>query len=77
MTRVYLLSTYDEYGAEHVRATLDPARLPAMVKSYYPDPAKELAALAEVLKEEEIINSHGHNLSRGWGGLQLHIVPLE
>ena len=85
MKYVYLLSDYDEYGAEHVAATLDRARLLDLVDANWTDASeefreiakKELASLLErldidLLKEE----GNGHSLHHGWGGAQLHVVQL-
>jgi hypothetical protein len=75
---VYILSDYDEYGAENVKATLDPARLPALIDAWnwapeFKEPAKE--KLAELLGRLAP-SPDGHNLLHGWGGVMLHVVEL-
>jgi hypothetical protein len=39
--RLYILSTHDENGAEEVRATTDPNKLPAMLAEYVVNPDDE------------------------------------
>lgn len=89
MRYVYMLSFYDEYGAEDVHVTLDRQRLPAMATTVLAcadgrrnDPAylaEVQGRLSELLAEFDkcgkILRS-GRNLTDGWGGMQLHIVPL-
>lgn len=72
MARVYLLSVYEEHGAEDVRATTDISRLPAMLAEMgYESPRLEkLLATGEIYK-------NGQNLCIGWGGPQLHVIELE
>ena len=80
--RVYILSVYEEYGAEQVKATLDPTKLSAMLREFrhpWKDqpvevPESVFEALTEVLAEDRLVD--GRNLSEGWGGWQLHIVEL-
>ena len=98
---VYLLSTYDEYGAENVIATLDRDKLPELLKritAMWPDPEKTYEVnlrgdgdrgrglkailtdtdekLAEITGHKDV-GPDGHNLTFGWGGVQLHVVPIE
>ena len=88
--KVYLLSTYEEYGAENVQATLDPAKLPAMIAAHYDDWAlavphlvelrdEAIAALAKLVHEglPDTAATDGIALHEGWGGMQLHIVELQ
>lgn len=82
--KVYILSTYEEHGAEDVKATLDRDRVPALLLSYSPysrwgeapfdvDFSKELERLKELLSEDA---PGEYELSVGWGGWMLHIVEL-
>ncbi len=75
---VYLLSDYNEYGSEHVHATLDRSALIAIMKKHWPGWKTEL--LEELLKrpDSELDDEGGSiNLDQGWGGVQLHVVKLE
>ena len=78
--KVYILSTYEEYGANHVTATTDPDELPSMVDAYRGelghDPAHELEMLRRLEERGYPIEANGYELSDGWGGLQIHIVEL-
>jgi len=80
MTFVYMLSIYEEDGAEEPTATLDRTKLVGMLTGNWPDAGKEeyAAALTELLKkpDEELCRRYGINLGRGWGGLQLHVIKL-
>lgn len=89
MTLVYILSDYEEQGANRVVATLDRDKLPALIDSNWPDvPHKKWdyagwreeakATLAEYLQlsEADLISPNGLNLHKGWGGAQLHVVNL-
>lgn len=38
MTYIYLLSDYEEHGAEHVVATLDRSKLQSMLDKHWPEP---------------------------------------
>jgi len=92
MAYVYLLSTYQEYGAENVTATLDRARLDAIMRENWPSgsfeiPSQKLekwlaeasATMAKLLQkpDAELVSESGHNLQDGWGGMQLHVVELK
>lgn len=86
--KIYILSTYGEYGAETVKATTDARAVVRMFESYararvpggYPgqtfgDPRQgELAKLRELLERDEPTPESGANLGDGWGGFQLHII---
>lgn len=89
---VYLLSIYDEYGSEQVRATTDRLALPALLKRPWHVPGSRgrdpsdasISGLAELLATPDSALSgdwgHGampHNLTDGWGSFQLHVVLLE
>jgi len=86
-TYVYLLSDYDEYGAENVTATLDRGRLIELIdENWAPTEARSVAwnaeaktKLAELLLEtdDELASRGSHNLQAGWGGIQLHVVRLK
>lgn len=91
MTYVYILSDYDEYGAENVTATLDRARLHDLIAENWPVAMPEFdacrqaewvaeaqARLAVVLlnSDEDLAVRDGTNLHDGWGGAQLHVVRL-
>ena len=93
-SHVYLLSTYDEHGAEQVHATLDPSKLPGMLRTllnaignvpastgwddtYESEAITTLDMMLGGLKAHnspirEAIDLH----PSGWGGIQLHVVPL-
>jgi hypothetical protein len=92
MTKVYMLSTYGEYGAENVRATLDRGKLVGMIQSWDMGQSKWQAAELEAWKTEAIaglgkalerfdanptMGSEGQNIHSGWGGMQVHVVELE
>ncbi|HVI55469.1 MAG TPA: hypothetical protein VM621_10500 [Luteibacter sp.] len=83
MSRIYILSNYDEYGAEDVKATTNRDAVMDMLRSYvgekvpgYSHPYPEFnygepEALLALLASED---PGKYNLSEGWGGFQLHIV---
>jgi hypothetical protein len=82
---VYLLSHYGEHGSEDVVSTLDRAHLPALLRqrwgdwSHLPEAQGRLAELLE-RPDAELAGptaSNPHNLTRGWGGVQLHVVRIE
>jgi len=90
MPYVYILSDYNEYGAENVTATLDRAKLETVMRKSWPDAgfpygglnewlAEAAAKMAELLQKSdaELASVDGHNLHRGWGGMQLHVVELK
>lgn len=81
---IYILSTYEEHGAEDIQATCDPKYLFEMLETYC-SPADDYRR-ADVLSYEkqklkDLINDlrpGNHDLSKYWGGVQLHIVdPWE
>lgn len=89
MTRVYLLSDYNESGSENVRATLHPGKLESMIDEYWSHDSEaaracckeskvSLRALLAEMTDAEMARRPGmpNNLSTGWGGLQLHVVEL-
>ena len=85
-TRVYILSVYEEHGAEEVVATLDKSHVEVMMDKYFPiygidessrhmeGRATPREALRRVLRKDTIGK---FNLQSGWGGIQLHVVELE
>jgi hypothetical protein len=86
---VYVLSDYGEYGAEHVVATLDRTRLPALLKRHWDDgsPDEQAARVAHLRwllaqSDEDLAGAgddgaHGHELEDAWGGVLLHVVELS
>jgi len=76
--KVYLLWWHREEGPEELKATLNPDKLPEMVKSYdngwfqrvSTDPVEELKGIN--LEEAGVFS-----LMDGWGGLCLQIVELD
>ncbi len=81
---VYILSTYDEYGAEDVVATLDRDRLVHLCDIHWAEAFKtsaeghdELVKLLAEKTDETLANGDGWNLHLGWGGVQLHVVKLD
>ena len=78
--KVYLISLYDEYGSEQVRATLDLSRVRELLDTHPerrkgPLPKEYEKNLTELLGKNEA--GGPWNLGHGWGGFQLHIVELE
>jgi hypothetical protein len=84
----YIVSTYDEHGAEDVAVTLDKCKVVEMLSSYkrtlgYEVDNNELIKLHELLDDEEVIGklevkrTSGRNISGGWGGFMLHIVEVD
>lgn len=81
MSVVYILSTYGEYGAENVRATLDSSNLERMAQEYPKrDTTHEVGEIRKLLSgpvTELLTKQSGHDLSNGWGGMMLHVVEIE
>ena len=88
MTYVYILSDYEECGAENVCATLDRSKLLGLVDENWPDRslvhedwiAKMKAGLENLLLSHSdgvLVTHGGWNCSDGWGGMQLHVVELK
>lgn len=81
---VYLLSTYGEYGAEEVVATLNRETLLMLVDVNWSDvdtswrdevkQSLETLLLADDTMLAE--TREGHECTKAWGGVQLHVVPL-
>lgn len=105
MPYAYMLSDYDEHGAEDVHITLDRSHIVTMLQDRFsemmvspPVWAREnervktvwreritessveaLNGLAEALAQDDakLAEQQKHNLQKGWGGVQLHVVLLE
>lgn len=77
--KAYILSNYDEHGAEDVHVTTNKDHVIDMAKKHFPDflVAEELDRLNYLLETNDVIQVKGMDLGRGWGGLQLHIVEIE
>ncbi len=90
MTYIYILSDYEEHGAENVTATLDRSRLLGMVEENWPFRKgsreqhddwimRAKAGLEKHLQktDKELVSTRdGWNCHDGWGGMQLHVVKL-
>ena len=74
--KVYTLSTYEEYGSTGVIATLNPDNLPSMLATLKYANEAEAKALARIKENGYPIDPNGHDLSKDWGGIMLHIVEL-
>jgi hypothetical protein len=85
---IYILSTYEEHGAENVKATRERSRLHELLDSYadYGIPPESHRFLDDLLFEydrdpssfyQKDTGGEGKNLEEGWGGLMLHIVELQ
>ena len=74
--KVYTLSTYEEHGSTGVIATLNPENLPSMLATFKYANETEVKALARIKENGYPIDPDGHDLSKDWGGIQLHIVEL-
>lgn len=73
--KIYILSTYEEHGAEEVHATLDPIKLFGILNKHFVEQGDvENERVAEVLRLEE---AGSWGLSDGWGGVRLDIVEAE
>lgn len=88
---VFILSDYQEDGAEHVVATLDRNDLMTMIDANWPqdtletedknswvNQAKtELTKLLTSSSDEDLAEGDGkYDLHNGWGGMQLHVRKL-
>lgn len=84
MPYVYILSDYEEDGAENVCATLDRSKVIAMFEKYFPgdhvartDQTRPgLESL--LLKTDSELSSryYGWDCTPHWGGVQLHVVEM-
>lgn len=78
--KVYLLSHYDEYGSEDVVGTLDKSSVIDLLRNFssgvYFDEANK--KLRELLLDDGLVTSYYPiDLMTGWGGPQLHVIPLQ
>lgn len=77
--RVYIISWYEENGAQGVRATLDKNKVSELVSTHpehrHPLSKEYELTLKSLLEADAPID--GQDLGKGWGGFQLHIVELE
>lgn len=80
--KIYTLSLHDEYGAEYMKATTNKDAVMQMLASYSGEVVgpfdcklsieeEEMNNLLSALQSDELGK---YNLSKGWGGFQLHIV---
>lgn len=74
MPLVYMLSDHGEYGSEHVSATLDKGKVPAMLEAYPGVKDQHRAALQDALNNDA---PAVYEISEYWGGYQLHIIELD
>ena len=82
MAYVYILSEYEEHGAENVHATNSRNNLFSIILNYgeNKDLTLEMDALQNLLKksDEDLSKKRsGHKLCGGWGGATLHVIELE
>ena len=79
--KVYLISRYDEYGSEDVRATVDKDKVRELLRTHKlreeEDVPEDYDKTLSDLLAKDIATGQPNNLGRGWGGFQLHIVELE
>ena len=86
--RVYILSVYEEYGAEEVVATLDKFHVEVMMDKYFSTcglderDGHKFGELRETPREtlRRVLNEDTTGkliIQRGWGGIQLHVVELD
>lgn len=80
---VYILSTYDEHGAEEVIATLDRTKLVSMIDKFsnlyseWYEKNKELLTKLLEQPDDDLMRPNGLDIDESvWSGLQLHIVEL-
>lgn len=76
---VYILSDHRLTGAEHMAATLDRTRLPALIERKWPGEIAAYSGLSDLLSKTDdalAANSFGWDCALGWGGVQLHVVQL-
>ena len=90
---VYIICDYDEGGPESLRVTTDAAKVQPIISDWLAKEAAAVLRVQGEWKREslgeylaEVMSSFScldlqvagsHNLSQGWGGLQLHIVKVE
>jgi len=84
MAYVYMISHYDEYGSDDVSASLSKDGLFKIINApsfFYSDESRlavteKLKTLFE-LRDIELAGKQKHDLQKGWGGFQLHVVELD
>lgn len=82
---IFMISTYDEYGAEDVRVySKRDTIITSIIKHpcFVPQAEEALRALFDKYNDQELYDylEQGHasyELGNGWGGLQLHVLSLE
>ena len=80
MSKIYILSTYDEYGAENVKATTNKDNVMMLAELVISESdirelnLNEKARLGVILRLDDLTSKDGENISEGWGGLMIHIV---
>ena len=76
--KIYIVSTYGEYGAENVQATLDKSKVKELVSNLqlFNLGETEIATLDNLLELDEC-DPNGNDITDGWGGIQLHIVEVS
>ena len=74
---VYILSTYEEHGAENITATTNWAKVPNLVLGYSKEICIDVHTIADNLRTNPAPVVPGSiNLTPGWGGLRLDAVEL-
>lgn len=78
MKYVYILSTYEENGAENVVATLDREMVVQLAEKHfgYSDMG-QLHGLLSRSDEDLSEDRSGHDFGKNWGGPMLHVVVLD
>jgi hypothetical protein len=82
--RIYMVSTYHEYGPENIKCCSAPSEVSDLIRSYAGrDPYllldandfdAEVAEARRLLANPDIEVNEAHGLSDGWGGFQLTIL---
>ena len=75
--KAYILSDYNEHGAENVVATLDKTKVMELMKSNFQWVNQEDIDKLEYYLEIDKPSKDANNLAVGWGGIQLHIIELQ
>lgn len=74
---VYLLWDHEEHGPEIIRATTNPANLPAIMREAWPTASnEEHKKLVELIAGGSLVSYETYRISDGWGGIHLQAVPL-
>ena len=81
MKYVYMLSTYGENGSEECVVMMDRARIGEVMRERFGWAADKKGVSQKlhdllVLSDEELSRGFGHDLTNGWGGVQLHVIPV-